>query len=150
MFPPSRNLDFNCNHVEFLEMRDHRCGVAFHPHSGIRKSITLSNYPNYSSTHQRLFCPNQLGANQVTPYCLSEIRGVFVSTCAGHFIIHSLRRRPLVTRPKFSDVMCFRRQWACRNFCTLCDFHSAGSNHDTNLSHFPGPNRCHRLGNHPS
>ena len=89
------------------------------------ESITLSNYPNYSSTHgRRLFCLNQLGTNQVTPHCLSEIRGVFVITCVRD--ISSSVRYDAGTRPKFSVDMCFRKKGELSKFLCVARFSKRG------------------------
>jgi len=51
-------------------------------------------------------------------------------------------------RPNFRMTCASAKRGNCRNFFALRDFQNAGYNHDTNLSHFPGLNRYHQVGNH--
>jgi hypothetical protein len=108
------------------------------------ESITLSNYPNYSSTHdRRLFCPQTRLPLIVYP---KSGESLSLRVC-GTF------HHPFVATQGFAPNLrmtcASAKKGGCRNFCTLCDFQNAGYNHETNLSHFPRLNRYHQVGYHP-
>ena len=141
-FPRRENLDFNCNHVENL-FRDHGRGVAFHPHRGIRN---LSPYQIIPIIRARMAGDFSAQTNWVQ----TRLPLTFYPK-SGESL--SLRVSSSVTRQRFAlnfwMICASAKRGHCRDFFTLCDFQHAGYNHDTNLSHFPGLNRYHQVGNHP-